>query len=46
MSTDTTHSSESDTAVEESAPVLFDIGVVALAHSGTPMSGTALGYVR
>jgi predicted nucleic acid-binding protein len=26
--------------------VLFDVGVVALAHSGTPMSGTALGYVR
>jgi hypothetical protein len=27
-------------------PVLFDVGVVALAHSRTPMSGTALGYVR
>ena len=26
--------------------VVFDVGVVALAHSGTPMSGTALGYVR
>jgi predicted nucleic acid-binding protein len=46
MSTDATHSAESDTAVEESDPVLFDVGVVALAHSGTPMSGTALGYVR
>lgn len=27
-------------------PVLFDVGVVALAHSDTPMRGTALGYVR
>jgi predicted nucleic acid-binding protein len=27
-------------------PVLFDVGAVALAHSGTPMSGTALEYVR
>ena len=27
-------------------PVLFDVGVVALAHSGAPMSGTALEYVR
>ena len=27
-------------------PVLFDVGAVALAHSGTPMSGTALKYVR
>jgi predicted nucleic acid-binding protein len=27
-------------------PVLFDVGVVALAHSRTPMNGTALGYVR
>lgn len=26
--------------------VLFDVGVVALAHSRTPMSGTALEYVR
>lgn len=46
MSTDTTHSPESGTAVEESGPLLFDVGVVALAHSGTPMGGTALGYVR
>jgi len=28
------------------APVLFDVGVVALAHSGTPMCDTSLGYVR
>jgi predicted nucleic acid-binding protein len=27
-------------------PVLFDVGVVALAHSGTPMSDTALELVR
>jgi hypothetical protein len=27
-------------------PVLFDVGAVALAHSGTPMNGTALEYVR
>jgi predicted nucleic acid-binding protein len=27
-------------------PVLFDVGVVALAHSRTPMCGTALEYVR
>ena len=27
-------------------PVVFDVGVVALAHSGTPMSGTALEYIR
>lgn len=32
--------------MSEDASVLFDVGVVALAHSGTPMSGTALGYVR
>lgn len=46
MSTDATHTPKSDTAVEESDPLLFDVGVVALAHSGTPMSGTALGYIR
>lgn len=27
-------------------PVLFDVGVVALAHSDTPMRETSLGYVR
>ena len=32
--------------MSEDAPVVFDVGVVALAHSGTPMSGTALEYVR
>ena len=32
--------------MSEDAPVAFDVGVVALAHSGTPMSGTALEYVR
>lgn len=46
MSTDTTHSAGTDAAVEESGLLLFDVGVVALAHSGTPMSRTALGYVR
>lgn len=32
--------------IETAEPVLFDVGVVALAHSGAPMSGTALEYVR
>lgn len=27
-------------------PVVFDVGVVALAHAGTPVSEPALGYVR
>jgi len=27
-------------------PYLFDVGVTALAHAGTPVSGTALSYVR
>jgi predicted nucleic acid-binding protein len=27
-------------------PVLFEVGVIALSHSGTPMSDTALEYVR
>lgn len=31
---------------EDDCRVVFDVGVVALAHSGTPMSGTALRYVR
>lgn len=26
-------------------PYLFDVGVVALAHAGTPVSETALSYV-
>jgi len=46
MSTETTPTAGATTDVEESGPVLFDVGVVALAHSGTPMSGTALGYIR
>lgn len=32
--------------IDTDEPVLFDVGVVALAHSGTPMSGTALEYVH
>jgi len=31
---------------EDARRVVFDVGVIALAHSGTPMSGTALEYVR
>lgn len=33
-------------ASDDGERFLFDVGVVALAHSRTPMSGTALGYVR
>ena len=32
--------------IETDEPVLFDVGVVALGHSGAPMSGTALAYIR
>ena len=46
MGTESTHLTGIGTTVEESESVLFDVGVVALAHSGTPMSGTALNCVR
>lgn len=32
--------------IETDEPMLFDVGVVALGHSGAPMSGTALEYIR
>jgi hypothetical protein len=31
---------------EAEGPFLFDVGVVALAHGGTPVSEPALGYLR
>lgn len=42
---DETHLPAGD-ILQTDEPVLFDVGVVALAHSGMPMSGTALEYVR
>lgn len=32
--------------IDTAEQMLFDVGVVALSHSGAPMSGTALEYVR
>lgn len=31
---------------EDSGPYLFDVGVVALAHAGTPVSDRAMSYLR
>lgn len=31
---------------DHQGPYLFDVGVIALAHAGTPVSDTALSYVR
>lgn len=31
---------------EPDGPYLFDVGVIALAHAGTPVSNTALSYVQ
>ena len=46
MSSNSSDSADTDNSNNKSEPVLFDVGVVALAHSGTSMSGTALEYVR
>lgn len=36
----------SETSSVSDGPYLFDVGVTALAHAGTPVSDTALSYVR